>query len=70
MASIKNGYISKKVCPSSRKIKKQYLIDTFLITAKLNYSPYISGNLYIGHIYFPEKYIGKRVKFKLEVIQE
>ncbi len=74
MATVKDEYVVREVARSRRKSKKPIHIkwrDWWWVTAKQAGKKYVTGiTIKIGSIHFPNKYIGKKIRIKIEIIQE
>ena len=67
MSFIRNGYVC---CKKGRYKEYSSFRDTYLIKYKTKTKTAgNSGYLHIYTIYFPKEYIGKRIKLKVEVVE-
>jgi len=57
MSKIINGYIERKNYP-----KRNWYIP--------KWANQYAGNINLGNVYIPKKYIGKKIRFKVEIVKE
>ena len=68
MTSITEGYISRRTCGSNHQGKhgKKIYRDWFFV----KYNPLgNAGGLHLGTLWLPKELIGKKVRFKMEIIE-
>jgi len=63
------GYIERKVAGRSGKWRKTSWRNWWLVKHDGKSRRLTKGNLYIGYITLPTHLTGKRVRFKIEVIE-
>lgn len=61
----KDGWVQRKIGTKSKESTNLY--KDHIVRANHQGRPY--GQVEIGHVVFPEEFIGKKVRFKIEVIQ-
>jgi len=71
---VRNGYIVKKAVKGRReefrrfKVESERYRDWWLV--KHHSDNHHTGQVFIGHLNLPPWYVGKRVRFKVEVLED
>jgi len=69
----KDGYVEKKTNagkknPNGRGTRRDWWLVKYVISGHI--SDGAPATIGLGHVSIPRKYIGKKIRFKLEVIEE